>query len=74
VSANGLNTTEKTWNPCFQVKCVISQQCVIYELEIQKGRKKEKTNKKKGGGKKCLPPQNHQIPESGCSRKKVNST
>ena len=33
------------------------------EKDKKKGRKEEKK-------KNCLPPQNHQIPESGCSRKK----
>jgi len=51
VSVKGLNTIERTWYPCIQVKCVISQQYVIYELEIQKGRK-EKKDKKKGRKKK----------------------
>jgi len=72
VSVKGLNTIEITWNQCFQVKCVISQQYVIYELEIQKGRKKKSNRQKerKEEKKKYLPPKNHQIPESGCSRKK----
>jgi len=71
VSVKGLNTIERTWNPCFQVKCVISQQYVIYELEIQKGRKKKKQQtKRKEGGKKVSYTKKPSNPRKWLSRKK----
>jgi len=37
---------------------------------MKEERKKNRQKERKEEKKKCLPPQNHQIPESGCSRKK----
>jgi hypothetical protein len=48
VSVKGLSTIERTWNPCLQLMCVISQQYAIYELEeILKGRKEGRKEEKK---------------------------
>lgn len=76
MSVKGLNTTERTWNPRFQVKCVISQQFVIYELEIQKGRKKEKqqTKRKEGGKKEASSTKKTIKSQKVSQQKKVNST